>query len=117
MNKIKLVLMSLALGGAVNVAAECIPPEPPIVLDGAQSSKEQMLAGQKAVKTFQTANLDYMACLEPQIDAAQAESGSKEASDTVKKLEEHYNAAVSAEEGVAEQFNTAIRAYKAATPK
>lgn len=118
MNKIKLALLGLALGSTVSVAGECVPPEAPTVPDGAAATMEQMLAGQKAVKTYQDANIEYMACLEPLITAAQAEveSGSKEASDTVKKLEERYNEAVSAEEGVAGQFNTEIRAYKVANP-
>jgi hypothetical protein len=118
MNKIKLALLGLALGSTVSVAGECVPPEAPTVPDGAAATMEQMLAGQKAVKTFQAANIAYMACLEPKITDAQAEgeSGSKEASEAVKKLEERYNEAVSAEEAVAGQFNTEIRAYKAANP-
>jgi hypothetical protein len=118
MNKIKLALLGLALGSTVSIAGECVPPEAPTVPDGAAATMEQMLAGQKAVKTFQTANIEYMACLEPQITAAQGEveAGSEEASETVKKLEERYNEAVSTEGGVAGQFNTEIRAYKAANP-
>ena len=38
------------------------------------------------------------------------------AGEAYKASQEAYNAAVSAEEVVAEQFNTAIRAYKAANP-
>ena len=118
MNKIKLALLGLALGSTVSVAGECVAPEPPTVPPGGTASMEQMLTGQKAVKTFQAANIEYMACLEPQITAAQGEveAGSEEASETVKKLEERYNEAVSTEEGVAGQFNTEIRAYKAANP-
>jgi hypothetical protein len=118
MNKINLALLALILGSTVSVAGECVPPEAPTVPDGAAASMEQMLAGQKAVKTFQTANIEYMACLEPKISAAQAEveSGSEDVSAAVKKLEERYNEAVSIEEEVAGQFNTAIRAYKAANP-
>jgi hypothetical protein len=118
MNKIKLALLGLALGSTVSVAGECVPPEAPTVPDGAAAAMEQMLAAQKAVKTFQAANIAYMACLEPKITAAQAEveSDSKKASKTVKKLEERYNEAVSAEETVADQFNTEIRAYKVANP-
>jgi hypothetical protein len=119
MNKIKLALLGLTLGSTVSVAGECVPPEAPVVPDGATASMEQMLAGQKAVKTFQTANIEYMACLEPKITAAQGEveSGSEDTSAAVKKLEERYNEAVSAEEVVAGQFNTEIRAYKTANPK
>ena len=90
----------------------------PTVPDGGSSSMEQMLAGQKAVKAFQAANIDYMACLEPQIEAVRAEleAGTDGAEATYKKLEETYNDAVSKEEEVAGQFNTEIREYKAANP-
>jgi len=120
MNKIKLALLALtlSLGSTVSIAGDCVPPQAPTVPDGAAATMEQMLAGQKAVKTFQTANIEYMACLEPQIAAAQAEveAGSEDALAATKELEERYNDAVSVEEAVAGQFNTEIRAYKAANP-
>lgn len=118
MNRIKLALLGLALGSTVTVAGECVAPEKPTVPDGGSSSMEQMLAGQKAVKVFQTANLEYMACLEPQIEAARAasEAGTDGAEATYKQLEESYNDAVSKEEEVAGKFNTEIREYKAANP-
>ena len=118
MNKIKLALLGLALGSTVAVAGECVSPEQPGMPEGAAATMEQMLAGQKAVKEFQAANLEYMGCLEPQLNAARdaAAAGSKEDEATYQKLEESYNGAVSKEEEVAAQFNTAIRAYKAANP-
>ncbi len=118
MNYLKLSLLGLALGSTLSMAGECVGPEQPTAPDGDTSSMEQMLAGQKAVKDFQAANLEYMACLEPKIAAAStaAVQGSDEAKATQKQLEERYNEAVSKEEEVAGQFNTAIRAYKAANP-
>jgi len=118
MNKIKLGILGLALGCSVNAAAECVAPEKPSLPDGGSATMEQMLGGQKAVKEFQSANLEYMACLEPQIAAARTEleAGAKDAADTIKQLEASYNDAVSVEEEVAGQFNTEIREYKAANP-
>ena len=103
-------------------AAECEQPEEPTLPDGANSSMEQMLDGQKAVKTFQAANLEYLACLEEVVESA--EKAAKKADDDAKeeataaynKAVEMYNAAVAAEEAVAGQFNTEIREYKAANP-
>jgi hypothetical protein len=120
MNSIKLALMGLALGSAATFAGDCTPPELPSLADGSTASMDDMLAGQKAVKTFQTANLEYMGCLDPQIaaaaDAANADSASNADKAAVKQLEELYNAAVSKEEELAGQFNTEIREYKAANP-
>lgn len=82
---------------------------------------EAMLAGQKAVKTFQSSNMEYMQCLEARYTAA--ESKAKGSSDTQAKADAKedysvainaYNAAVSAEEDVAGDFNVALRAYKKA---
>ena len=81
-----------------------------------------MLEGQKAVKAFQAANLEYMGCLETKFTAAEeaAKKGSdEEKADAQKVYNESmnaYNAAVTKEEEVAGQFNTEIREYKAANP-
>ncbi len=108
--------LALALGSASALADDCEAPATPSLPDGASSTMEQMLEGQKAVKAFQAANLDYMKCLEPLLNAATAaeEAGEEGAAEQSKALTEAYNSAVSAEEEVAGQFNTEIREYKAA---
>ena len=83
---------------------------------------EQMIAGQKAVKTFQAANIEYMGCLEKAFNeaaaAAKDATGDAQAAAQAQHdtAEAAYNNAVSKEEEVAGQFNSAIRAYKAANP-
>ena len=120
MNTIKVALFSLALCSTPTFAADCTAPAKPVTPDGATSTMDQMLAGQKAVKTFQAANMEYMSCLDPLLAAAaeQATQGtaSEEDAAALKALEEQYNSAVSTEEEVAGDFNTQIRAYKAANP-
>ena len=120
MKTLKSTLLALALVTTPALALDCDMPEAPTMPDGASSTMEDMLAGQKAVKTFQAANIDYMSCVEKAMNAAEA--AAEEASDDDKtaakeaytKLVETYNAAVSVEEEVAGQFNTEIREYKAA---
>lgn len=120
MKKLPLAILGLAfsLGTAMSSADDCVAPDAPQVAEGEDSSLEQMLATQKAVKTFQEANLAYMACLEPKLAAAEANAkeGKEGAADTYMKMQETYNAAVSQEEEVAGKFNTEIRDYKAANP-
>ena len=121
MNKIVLLLSGLAFAGSV-AAEDCTAPTSPSLPDGDSATMEQMLEGQKAVKTFQTANLEYMACLESRFTAAEA--AAKKGSDEEKASAQAqyseamnaYNAAVSEEEKVAGQFNSEIRDYKAANP-
>ena len=124
MNNFRYSVLGLLLASPLGLAADCEAPANPELPDGASSNMEQMLAGQKAVKAFQSANLEYMACLEKDFNAAEAVVNSEDASDdekaaaqeTYQKGVDAYNAAVSKEEEVAGQFNTEIREYKAANP-
>jgi predicted dinucleotide-binding enzyme len=122
MTTIRTALLGLALVAPLATADDCAPPEVPQLPDGATSTMEQMLAGQKAVKAFQTANLEYMSCLEGDLNAADqavksaSEDEKADAQAAYDKAVDAYNAAVSREEEVAGQFNTEIRAYKAANP-
>ena len=120
MNGIKLALIGLTLGSTASMAGECTAPTVPTLPAGATATKDQMLAGQKAVKDFQAANSEYRACLQPEIDAAQVaaagDSPSEEAQAKLKQLNEQYNGSVSKEEELASQFNTTLREYKAANP-
>jgi len=124
MKLINATLLSLVLGSSLASAGEdCVNPDAPVVPDGASSSMEDMIAGQKSVKAFQVSNIEYMTCLEARFNAAElkiAETSGDEKAASQKLFNDSldaYNAAVSAEETVAAQFNTAIREYKAANPK
>jgi hypothetical protein len=121
MKFVNVALMSLALASSASFA-DCDMPDSPTLPEGGSASMEDMLAGQKSVKTFQTANLDYMACLEEAFTSAEKAADSASADDKAAAVETYdkaiaaYNAAVSKEEEVAGQFNTEIREYKAANP-
>jgi hypothetical protein len=123
MNLIKITALGLFLGSTFALADDCTNPEAPAIPDGASATMDQMIGGQKAVKAFQAANIEYMACLEPGIAAAgeQLANASGDAKKAAKEAHEAkeaaYNAAVSVEESVAGDFNAAIRAYKTANPK
>ena len=120
MNYIKMALIGLALGSTASIADDCTAPPSPTLPDGATATMEQMLAGQQAVKAYQAANTDYRACLDPLVTAAEvAAAGDSPGPDlkaTLSQLNDDYNGSVSAEDEVAEAFNTALRAYKKANP-
>ena len=88
--------------------------------DGATATLDQMLTGQQAVKAYQASNSEYRTCLEPLVSAAEVaaagDSPGPELQETLEKLNEDYNASVSAEEELAENFNIELREYKAANP-
>ena len=124
---LRVVALSVCLGGTLANSAAllaedmCQQPDQPEALDGSSASMEAMLAGQKAVKAFQASNMEYMQCLEAKSATAEADSKNTQDSDAqalaradYAKSIDAYNAAVSAEEEVAEAFNVALRAYKAA---
>jgi hypothetical protein len=119
-NSIKLALIGLALASAASIADECTAPTLPTLPDGATASLEQMLAGQKAVKDYQAANTEYRTCLEPQVSAAEVaaagDSPGPELQETLKQLNDEYNASVSKEEELAIMFNTELHEYKEANP-
>jgi len=124
MKLINATILSLALGSSLALAnEECVNPDTPVMPDGASSSMEQMIAGQKAVKAYQASNIEYMACLEARFNAAELKIAETSGDEKAANQElfndslDAYNAAVSSEETVAGQFNTAIREYKEANPK
>ena len=69
MKSLNILLATLMLGSATALAGDCNKPASPELPDGANASMEEMLAGQQAVKAFQTENLEYMDCLENRLKA------------------------------------------------
>ena len=114
-------LAAALLAGGVQAAHNCEQPLMPTLPDGAKATMEEMLEGQKSVKAFQASNMSYMKCLEEHFQAAESNAkNAPDAADRAVAREEYegaidaYNAAVSAEEEVAGQFNVELREYKAA---
>jgi len=115
------VLSTLFFASSSLAAGGCDKPPMPEMPDGGSATLEQMLEGQKSVKAFQGSNMAYMKCLEDAFQSAETQAkelmdeGAKAAakSDYTEAIEA-YNAAVSAEEEVAGQFNVELREYKAA---
>ncbi|MFT7286734.1 MAG: hypothetical protein ACI87W_000843 [Halieaceae bacterium] len=111
-----LTLLASLAGAAQTGKGPCNAPAMPAMPDGAKASMQKMLDGQKSVKSFQSANVKYMQCLESNFSAAKAnasEAGNAAKAEYDRSLDA-YNAAVSAEEEVAGQFNIELREYKAA---
>ncbi len=124
MKIVKYSALALLIGSGYSFADDCTAPALPELPDGATATMEQMLAGQKSVKAFQAANLEYMKCLEPGIETARAaaaeavekKEGVDEAKAAFTSAQDSYNAAVSAEEDLAGRFNNEVRAFKSAHP-
>lgn len=96
--------------------AECTLPSAPIVPDGNVASTDELIAAQKGLKSYQSNLVEYRACLATEQERLAASIDDDEKSALVKEQEkvliDAYNDSVSNEEAAADEFNTALRAYK-----
>ena len=102
----------------MGLANACDAPVAPPTPDGSSATLDDMVAAQGEVKAFQAANAEYLTCVDEKMLAEKAaiDEGDDGAQERYALAAADYNAAVSREEQVAADFNTAIRAYKAANP-
>lgn len=105
-------------------AEECVKPEAEVTVpDGATASEAVMIAASKSVRAFVNDGQAYVDCLQPSIDAA-----TESVRTAVKDSEEHqtvsrellllvsdHDAMVKAMQDLADDFNTALKAYNART--
>lgn len=115
MNRLIKLAAVTALVSMTSGALACDYPKRAVVPDGATSSKEQMIAGQRDVKDYMAAMENYLSCIEAEEAASVLELGDLD--DTAKRLRDDmfnkkYNAAVEEMNLVAEEFNLQVRAYK-----
>lgn len=102
-------IAALMLSGAT--FAECDMVAAPIIPDGNVASEDELVAAQQAIKSYQGSLLEYRACLDGMQKALDPE-----AEDTPVKAAEltaMYDASIDSEEAIAEEFNVAVRAFKA----
>lgn len=115
MNKMMKTAVSVSMLFAAQAALACDYPQRIDVPNGTTASKEDMIAGQKGVKSYMASMEDYLACIEA--DEAQAVLGMGDVDEDTKRQREEmfnkkYNAAVEEMNLVAEEFNMQVRAYK-----
>jgi len=113
----KLILCFGIIAFSSQAYAECELPTAPIVPDGNVASTDELVAAQGALKAFQADLVEYRNCLAKKQEALAASSGEDEesavAQQEAKALVEAYNNSVTKEEEAANEFNAAVRAYKA----
>ena len=102
---------ALALSQAASAA--CDYPGKVTIPDGASATKDEMLEGQRAIKTYMDAMNTYLDCIENETSAAGAPDESAEmAAEREALLAKRHNAAVEEMELLAARFNEQVRAYK-----
>ncbi|MFI2810520.1 MULTISPECIES: hypothetical protein [Microbulbifer] len=118
------LIAATALFIAGSAFADCDKPQLPEIPDGSTASQESMLQGQKAVKQYLQEGDAYLKCLEQENKAALAtakESGVEPDSEAARQLQaesearvQEHNATVDAMHNVGNQFNQAVKSFKAA---
>ena len=98
-----------ALAVAPDARAACAYPQEIKIPDGATATKEEMVAGQQAVKDFIAAIDAYEACLD-EVAKALGEAITEEQRQLHTK---RHNAAEDAKLELADRFNQQVRAFKA----
>lgn len=97
-------------------ADDCSLPELPAIPDGKSATYDEMIAGQQAIKQFQAGAEAFRSCLDDVMKDMKiaAEEGDEDAASLFASANDRYNASVTSEEALAEEFNGSIKAYKAA---
>ena len=103
------------------VYADCTYPAPPEKLpDGNTATRDEMIAGQKAVKDYNSAVTAYLDCIKLEHDSAVTKAGDKPSPDQKKALTDmervevqKHNAAVDQLQSVADRFNEQVRVFMA----
>jgi hypothetical protein len=117
-----LAIAALAALTAGTAYADCpYPPAPAKIPDGATATMEDMLAGQKAVQSYDKAITDYVTCIDKELKDSIAKAGDKlkpeQKADMEKVEAQKHNAAIDQEQSVAYRFNEQVKAFKARTDK
>lgn len=121
MNKLMNTAVSVALLFSAQNALACdYPARVDNVPDGNTATRDEMIAGKKAVQSYLAEMEEYLSCIEA--EEAQAVIAMGAVDDETKRqrkitFDKKYNAAVEEMNVVAEQFNIQLRAYNAKRKK
>lgn len=110
-----LVLAGMLASGIA--AAECVYPKSPASIpDGKTATEEEMLAGMRAVKEYNTQVTAYLNCLDMQMQTDISAAGAEAPQETIDQIKsinaKRHNAAVEELESHAARFNEQVKAYK-----
>ena len=113
MKLLQLLVATAGMLGA-SLALSCEYPERTGVPDGSTATKDEMIAGQRGVKSYMAAMEAYLACIETaeQETVAGGNLDEDAKQQRIALFNKKYNAAVEAMNLIAEQFNAQVRAYK-----
>lgn len=117
MNKTMWALACASVLAVGSAGAECVYPKAPTnTPDGATATEEQMVAGMKSIKQYNTEVTAYLSCLEMEMNARIEAAGADAPADQVEQIKaihtKRHNAAVEELEAHAARFNEQVKAFK-----
>ncbi len=104
-------LLATLLGFSTVALADCEMPTGPIIPDGNVASQDELVAAQKAMKGFQEELQEYRKCIDGMLAGLDPEAA--DVAEQTSALNSNYDKSVDAEAAIAEEFNVAVRAFKA----
>lgn len=116
MNRVINLFCGISIVFAAQSVLACEYPTRASVPNGGTATKEEMVAGQKAVKSFVSEMETYLECIVDEEQKTRAKMEDLEPEEEQQRedmLTKKYNAAVDDMEKVAAQFNTEVQTYKA----
>lgn len=115
MKKLANTLIAIVAVIAAAPALACDYPHRADIPDGNTASKDEMIDGQRGVKSYMGAMEEYLSCIEAAEQETVAGDNEPDESARQQRIEmfnKKYNAAVEEMNLVAEEFNVQVRAYK-----
>jgi hypothetical protein len=114
-------VLAMAFAAALTATpayADCPYPAAPAKLpDGATATMQDMIDGQNAVKGYDKAINDYVACIDKELDDSIAKAGKDLKPEQKKHMQEleaqKHNAAIDELQNVATRFNEQVKVFKA----
>jgi hypothetical protein len=104
---------------SVFAADECMKPDAPVIPDGNTATEEELLGAREKLMAFLVEGESYRSCMDEKLAALRDshDDASKEEKGTIAKMYEAlttaYNNQVDAEQAAGDEFNKAVRAFKA----
>ncbi len=106
-----LIALAIAFGASNTALADCTAPSAPIIPDGNVASQDELISAQGAFKAFEKNFYDYRDCLKAKelaLDTSDSDIDTKKAAIVAAD-----DVAFEELNRVADEFNTAVKAFKA----
>ncbi|MFK7915098.1 MAG: hypothetical protein AB8B93_14375 [Pseudomonadales bacterium] len=110
--RLSLLIATLALAASAQAAeidlGACNFTDAPAIADGTKATQEQMTASATAVRGYMGTMQDALACL----DEAEKKAGADITAEQKAAITSAYNSGVDKLNGIAEEYNAQVRAFK-----